>query len=127
MRFDRDKTLRNAGRAETAELLDRVTVFRDGMEPEALDIFMAELARRGIGPDEIHAHDRALKHRVVQRTEGSVAPVAQVAQCSFCLRAATETSLDWHRLWGLLPLFKRRFYYCDRHAAERRRPDRERA
>lgn len=110
MKFDPQKVLRKAGQTDTQALLDRVTVLREGMEPEAVDIFVAELARRGIGPEEIDRHDRELKHRVVRREDGLV------GQCTVCSRAATDSRLDWHRLWGLLPLFKRRFYYCDRHA-----------
>lgn len=66
MRFDRDKVLRKASGLDAEELLDRVTVLREEMEGEAIDIFTAELARRGIGPDEIHAHERGIKHRVVR-------------------------------------------------------------
>ncbi len=115
MRFDPDKVLKNAVRADTGELLDRVTVLREGMEPEAIDIFTAELARRGVGPDELHAHERQLKHRVLRHPDGIV------VACSFCSRAAVESWRDWHRLWGLVPIFKREFFYCDRHASGRRR------
>jgi hypothetical protein len=95
--------------ANTLELLDRVTVLRAGMESEALEVMEAELARRGIGPDEIHAHERELRHRVVQREDGLP------AQCSFCRRAAVASRTEWHRLWKLIPLFKRRFWYCEGH------------
>ncbi len=114
MRFDPDKTLANARRAETEELLDRVTAFREGMEPEAVEIIEAELARRGITPEDIHAHYRAFQHQVIEEKDGFV------ARCSFCQRAAIESRYAWHKLWGILPLFKRMFYYCEKHWAERR-------
>lgn len=112
MQFHPDKVLANARRAATEDLLDRVTVFRDGMEPEALEVIEAELARRGLGPEEIHRHGRELKHRVVKRADGLV------ARCSFCPRAAVESRTGWHKLLRLVPLFRRTLYYCERHWQE---------
>jgi hypothetical protein len=112
-RFDPAKVLANASRAETEDLLDRVTVFREAMEADALDIITAELARRGIRPEEIIEHERQLKHRIIKDQRGLP------ARCSFCNRAAVESAIGWHKLWRLLPLFRREFYYCDRHWAER--------
>jgi hypothetical protein len=109
MRFDSQKVLAKARQAHTDELLDQATVLSEQMEPEAINIFNAELARRGVGPDEILEHERRLKHRVVRRPDGTA------ASCSFCVRAAVESRLDWHRLGGLIPLFRRRFYYCEGH------------
>jgi len=109
MRLNRDKVLANARRAPTDDLLNRVTVFREGMEPEAIEIIEAELASRGVTPEEILQHHRTLKHRVLKDEAG----IAR--SCSRCHRPATEAEVGWHRLLGLLPLFKRTFYYCDEH------------
>jgi hypothetical protein len=102
-----ERLLANIRTAATDDLLDRVTVFREAMEPEAVAVIEAELARRGLGPDEIHTHRHALQHRVLRDERGLV------ACCRRCPRAATQTARDWHRWLGLVPLFKRRFYYCD--------------
>jgi hypothetical protein len=109
MRFQPEKVLAEARQANTADLLDRVTVYRDALEADAVEIIEAELARRGLGPEEIEQHRRGLRHRVLRRNDG------MVARCSFCPRAAVESAVDWHKLWGLVPLFKRTFYYCDDH------------
>lgn len=110
--LDPAKVLANARRAETEDLLDRVTVFREVMEPSAVEIIEAELARRGVTPDDIAQHHRRLKPRVVRDSQGI--PL----RCCRCGRAAVVALSDWHLLLGLVPLFRRRFAYCDRH-----RPD----
>ena len=46
MELDLNKVARYIRRAETEELLDRVTVYRDGMEPAAVDLMENELALR---------------------------------------------------------------------------------
>jgi hypothetical protein len=93
----------------TPELLDRVTVLRDYMDADALHVLHAELAGRGIGPDEIGEHLRVMKIKVIQHRDG------MPAQCSRCHRVAVISRTDWHRIWGYLPLFRRVFYYCDDH------------
>jgi hypothetical protein len=107
--LDPAKVMANARRCPTEDLLDRVTVFREAMEPEALEIFEAELARRGIGPEEIAQHHKALRHRVVRDERGLV------RRCHRCGRAAVIEAIGWHRLLGLLPLFRRRYAWCDEH------------
>jgi hypothetical protein len=93
----------------TAELLDRVTVLRELMDGDALELMQAELAGRGLGPDEIGAHLRAMRMKVVKHRDGTP------ACCGQCGRAATSCGLDWHRLWGVAPLFKRVRYWCEEH------------
>jgi len=107
--FDSHKALLNARQATTEDLLDRVTAFRDGMEPEAVEIIEMELRRRGVGPEQVvqAARDRAGK--VVR--DGAGLP----ERCSFCPRAAVVRRWAWHRLWGLLPVFPRRLNYCAEH------------
>ena len=93
----------------TPELLDRVTVLQPQMEPDALELMHAELAGRGIGPDEIGAHLRDMRMQVVYTEKG------QVATCSVCGRAAVNSKEDLHKMWGLVPLFKRTYYTCAEH------------
>ena len=54
--------------ADTEELLDRVTVYREGMEPAALDLMEGELDRRGVTREEIAEHDA--KHRERDHASG---------------------------------------------------------
>jgi len=110
MRFDPERVLSNVRRATTEDLLDRITVYRDGMEPEAIDIIEEELRRRGTGHQEIEAHAARRGARMIQLDDGTAQP------CSFCHRPAVEQRWGWHRLWGKLPLFPRLFWYCDVHA-----------
>ena len=56
MRLDLDKVRANARAASDEDLLDRVTVYREGMEPQAVPIFEAELRDRGVGPEQIEGH-----------------------------------------------------------------------
>lgn len=107
--FNPQKLLAYLPRADTDELLDRLTVEREGMEPEAVPLIEAELARRGLGPEEIRKHARELEHRVIRHRDGL--PL----RCALCSRVAVERRTGWHRLWGVLPIFKRTFYYCERH------------
>lgn len=104
------KLLKFAHQAETPVLLDRVTVLREGMTPDAVEIFLAELARRGVGPEQIRDHEREWKPRVLQRPDGLP------ATCTWCGRAATTQRQAWHKLFRLFPVYKRTQYYCNDHA-----------
>jgi hypothetical protein len=108
MRLDLDRVRKNVASASTEDLLDRATVYREGMEPEVLEIIETELRKRGIGPEQIADH-RQRRDAVVSRPDGSPAP------CSFCHRPAIAQGWGWHRLWGWIPLFPRFFYYCEEH------------
>jgi hypothetical protein len=98
---------------EPEELLDRVTVLRDLMEPSALEIMEAELAGRGVGPDDIHQHHRQMKHRIIRDARGLP------AQCSWCARAAVEQRTGLHKLFKLIPLGKRTYFFCEKHFGEK--------
>ncbi len=107
--FDGQKVLHNARQATTEDLLDRVTAYPEGMEPEALEIVEAELRRRGVGPDQIEEHARRQAGRVLRGPDG------MAVKCSFCRRPAVARRWGWDRLWGKVPVFPRRFQYCQEH------------
>lgn len=107
-----EKVRANARAAETEDLLDRVTVYRTGMETEALEILERELYERGLTPADIETHAKGREGRVLLDEEG----VAQ--KCSQCHRPAVEEDWRWHRLWGWVPVFPRRMRWCERHAPE---------
>lgn len=108
MQFDLNRVRQNIKSATTEDLLDRATVYRDGMEPQALVLIEWELEQRGISLEAIETHLR-LRHEVLRDVAGH--PQA----CSFCDRPAVRIGWGWHRMWGKIPLFPRRFRYCDVH------------
>lgn len=113
MQFDDQKVLLNVRKAETADLLDRVTAYRAGMEPAAVELIEDELASRGVTPEQIEAHAECYRGRCVTDESGA----AQM--CSQCRRPAVAGALGWHFVFGVVPLFPRHFYYCDDHLPER--------
>src|SRR5271154_2856771 len=56
MQFNAERVRDNVRQADTNDLLDRITVYRAGMEPEAVDIIESELFRRGLDGNAIAAH-----------------------------------------------------------------------
>ena len=109
MQYDQKRVRENVGKADTEDLLDRVTVYRAGMEPDALYIIEEELRRRGVTAADIDDHARR------REEAGDGDPDRPAARCSFCARPAVERRWGWHKLWGLLPIFPRRFHYCAVH------------
>lgn len=112
MLFDLDRVKANARQATTEDLLDRITVYRAGMEAAALMVIEEELRARKIGGVEIEAHAER------RRRESNFLPDGTAVRCSFCPRPAAAEGWGWHWLWGLLPMFPRFYYYCSEH-----RPD----
>jgi hypothetical protein len=110
MHFNPTQVLTNARGATTDDLLDRVTVFRAGMEPEALDLFEMELRRRGVTTQQIELHARQYENCLR-------APDGTALVCSRCRKPALIERWGWHRLWGVLPVFPRRVRYCNEHQA----------
>jgi hypothetical protein len=108
--FDLKRVAEFIRRAHTEELLDRVTVYREGMEPAALDLMEGELDRRGVTREEIAAHGEARWARAIRLPDGTA------LRCSFCTRPAVERGRGWHRLFGRVPVFPRIFAYCEVHA-----------
>jgi hypothetical protein len=95
--------------AATEDLLDRATVWRFGMEPEALDLVEAELRRRGIGPAEVERHAGRRSQEVLTAADG------HAAVCYRCARPAIARRWVWWRWWKLIPLFPRRVFVCEVH------------
>src|SRR5215204_2045618 len=76
------KRVRETAReATTEDLLDRVTVYRGGMEPDAVRVLEEELASRGFGPAELGRHQQ--ENEEVLYDEDGVA-----LKCSYCDRPA---------------------------------------
>jgi hypothetical protein len=90
MYLDLDRIRVNVRRAETEDLLDRVTVWRVDMEDEALDLVKEELRRRGIRSNEVAAHDEARRRKLVLLSDG------RPARCCKCFRPAAVQVRGWH-------------------------------
>jgi hypothetical protein len=110
MELDLDRVQANVRQATTEDLLDRATVYRDGMEPEALELIDRELARRGVRPADIAAHEEERRRR------GLVGADGELIRCWKCQRPATGQGRGWYHLfWGLVPLWPRRLAFCEEH------------
>ena len=109
MFFDLGRIQANIRQADTEDLLDRITVWRADMEPEALGLIEEELRRRDVSPTQVDAHgDERRKHLVLP---GDGRPT----RCSRCFRPAVESVVGWHKIWGWVPVFRRHFGYCEKH------------
>jgi hypothetical protein len=117
MEFDRQRVLKNVRDATTEDLLDRVTVYRVGMEPAALAMIEAELEQRGIDIDAIEAH------ACERNFEAILYPDGTAVMCNYCHRPAVMGQWGWFwsrwMIWGkkrnLFPLWPRYCYYCSVH------------
>jgi hypothetical protein len=134
----------NARRASTDDLLDRVTVFRDGMEPEALRIIETELRARGVTANDIATHERAQADECLRAADG------RCLECSFCRKPAVATGWGWLRFfwgfgfedslqgvdknvkwgwfhfpWATVPIWPRRVRFCREHLPILARDDEE--
>jgi hypothetical protein len=109
MHLNLEQVRANVRQAATEDLLDRATIYREGMEGEALDIIERELRDRGVSGEQIAEHER-------KRREGArLDPNGIALTCHRCRRPAVGEGWGWHRLWGLLPLFPRRVAWCEEH------------
>jgi hypothetical protein len=109
MHFDLKRVAEFIRRADTEELLDRVTVYREGMEPAALDLMEGELDRRGVTREDIADHDARRRETAIMLPDGTA------MRCSFCNRPAVKQDRRWHRLFGRVPIFPKMFAYCEFH------------
>lgn len=110
--FDADEVAKNAFKAATEDLLDRVTVYRGNLEPEAIAILERELHQRGVSAADIAAHRERQAAAHLETVSG------HVLSCSYCRRPAVAERWGWHKLWGIVPILPRRFRLCQEHLAE---------
>ncbi len=112
MKLHLDRLRNNVQQATTEDLLDRITVYRVGLEEEAIELIEEELLkRRGITPEDIQHHAQA-------RSECLREENGMVLECSFCRRPSVQQRWGWHYCWGKLPVFPRRLRYCYVHLAK---------
>jgi hypothetical protein len=115
--FDLKRVAEYIRHADTEELLDRVTVYREGMEPAALDLMEGELDRRGVTREQISEHGETRWATAIMLADGTA------MRCSYCSRPAVFQGWGWHRLYGRIPVFPRIFAYCAIHCKRKTQPD----
>ena len=109
MLFDLERVRSNVRSAATEDLLDRVTVYRAGMEPEAVELIIEELRNRGVTAAGVADHAERREREVLFHPDGCA------AKCSFCHQPAVAQGWGWYKVWHLVPVFPRHFYYCGEH------------
>lgn len=109
MEWNPEKVLANVRNADTDDLIDRITAYRNGMELEAIEMIEAELRRRGVGEPVIEARRQVYLRECLCYSDGTA------MMCSFCRLPAVAEAWGWHKLWKLVPLCPRRFRYCKIH------------
>ena len=119
MRLDLKRIAAYVRKAQTEELLDRVTIYRDGMEPAALDLMEGELDRRGVSREDIADHDQQRRETAILLPDGTA------LRCNFCDRPAVVQARGWHKLFGRVPVFPRVFARCELHSGKAPAPPAE--
>ena len=109
MEWNEEKLLLNIRGASTEDLLDRITAYRAGMEPVAIDLIEQELHRRGILAAQILDRQEECQRECVFDAHG----VAKM--CSLCRKPAVGGGWRWHKILGRLPVFPRWMCYCEDH------------
>ena len=106
MQWNDQKVLVNIRKADTDDLLDRVTAYRKGMERDATEMIEQELYERGVTAAQIAAHDEACQR------DCEFLPDGTAAMCSFCRKPAVRRGWAWWKLWWLVPVIPRPVRYC---------------
>ena len=109
MDFDLEKVRENVQGATTRDLLNRVTVYRSGMEPDAVVLIEKELESRGVASDYVDKYAQEMRDRVILHDDGTA------AKCTKCYEPAIAQGMGWHYLFGKVPIFPRWYYYCEEH------------
>src|SRR5262245_54319028 len=91
--IDLQRVRRKAQEERTDDLLDRVTVYREGLEPEAVDVIEGELRARGLLPQDVADHAALRAREPLLIRDGF--PIS----CSFCTRPAVAEKWEWQ--WGM--------------------------
>jgi hypothetical protein len=112
METNPDRVRANVQSASTEDLLDRATVYRDGLEPEALAIIDEELRQRGVTAGELFDHAQQRHLEAIPGRDGFA------LRCYRCSRPAVMQRWRWHRLWSVLPVWPRWVGICSEHVTE---------
>jgi hypothetical protein len=108
MEFDLDRVRANVRAAATEDLLDRATVYRAGLEPQAVPVVLEELKARGVTAEAVVQHEQARAGVMYDRT-------GTACSCDLCPKPAVAEEWGWHRMFGKVPVFPRLFQVCEDH------------
>ena len=109
MQLDLEKVRMYAKKADNRALLDRVTVFQQGMEPAAIEIIKIELLQRGISPADISQHESIYKDLVIRGPEG------MPRLCKKCSLPAISLEWGWLKVFGIIPMLPWQNLFCEEH------------
>jgi hypothetical protein len=110
MDWDEQKVLVNIRQADTDDLLDRVTAYRAGMEPDAIVMIEQELHRRGVTEATIEERAETCKRECLFAEDGTA------RTCDKCRKPAVREAMGWHKLFRLVPVFPKTLWLCKDHA-----------
>jgi hypothetical protein len=110
MEWNEERLLLNIRQADTDDLLDRITAYRAGMEPDAVNLIEQELHKRGVTATRIAEHEEACKREWIYNDDGT----AKV--CSLCRKPAIRQTMGWFKLLWLVPVLPRTLWLCKVHA-----------
>ena len=109
MQLDLEKVRIYAKNADNRALLDRVTVFKQGMETAAIEIIKKELLQRGISQSDINQHENTYKDLVILGPEGLP------RLCKKCALPAISREWGWLKVFGILPILPWQNLFCEDH------------
>ncbi len=109
MELNLERVRANVRAASTEDLMDRATVYREDMEPDALGLIDAELRARSVRAADLADHDARRRAGALLDREG------RVVSCQRCRRPAVARVWTWHRLWGKVPVLPLRLALCAEH------------
>ncbi len=109
MTLNLEKVRVYATNASNRELLDRVTVFKSGMEPNALTIIHQELRHRGVTQTQIQDHETLLEPLVIRGPEG------MPRICKKCSLPAISCEWGWLKVFGFIPILPWKNLFCEDH------------
>src|SRR5262249_49172059 len=89
--FDYQRVLTNVRKSTTEDLLDRVTAYRAGMEPQAVELIEGELRSRGVSDAEIADYAGLIQRHALLYDDGTA------VRCSFCHAPAMADGWGWFR------------------------------
>lgn len=113
MELNLERVRQNARSASTEDLLDRITVYRKGMEPAAIEIIETELDRRGVTQEQINEFEE-------QRRKKGFIGEGVPRSCSFCDRPAVARAWGFSRGgYSLIKVIPWIFNYCEEHLETR--------
>jgi hypothetical protein len=112
MNAEKERQLIRIRDAQTEDLMAEATIYRPGMEADALREIDAELRDRGVTAAELLDYVSERQPNLLIDENGLP------WQCSLCKQPAESEGWGWHYLWGKVPIFKRWFRWCRTHAPQ---------